>query len=445
VGAALPVKIMVEKNYVLTNFIDEALPVARLRSGSSVSTADRDFIEISGGSHASFIINHNLEILQKITNGLHQAVLPLSGRNYGSDAQNKLAALIAAGIGDDEAKVYFTSGGTEGIETALRLAFWIQRSRGFKERRLVISRSLSYHGMSVYTRSIADHHQHSYEDLGTLYQQPKFLLNDPLCVKCSFGLTYPTCELKCAQQLEDMVQEVGSDQIAALIIEPVGGTTAGAVVPPTGYLEELARICRKHGILFIADEVVSSFYRTGKFFWTCGIEVDIRVGGKCLSGGYGPICSVILSGHLTDELRTFGPVPLRLTYAGSPLMCLTALAVQEVITERNMLDQWSENEQLIKGRLELFTSNRTGFSYRGTGCLWAISVEIQEPDLKQIASRYTRHFKNKGLEVMVGIRPNDLTIHFMFAPALDVTTEDLIAEIDLFFNAINDYDHEQNI
>lgn len=422
---------------IFTASFNECLPTVISRINGRVNTTTQVFTEYSGGAHASFIVNHNATIVEKIIKYLQQAILPISGRNYSSTPQESLAAIVASGVPESGSKVFFTSGGTEGIEMALRLALWIQRARGFSKKRIVISREFSYHGMSVYTRGIGDHHQHSHEDLGTFTKAANTLLTDPLLFSERVS--------ECAIEFENLIHFHGEENIAALIVEPVGGTTAGAVVPPPGYLERLSEMCKKHKIILIADEVVTAFYRTGGMFFTSGMNVDIRVGGKCLSGGYGPICSVVISGEILEEAREFEqPPPLRLTYGGNPLMCCTALAVQEVIAEENLIMSIGSKQQVIERTINAFTCKNTAFTFRGTGLLWAIAHEVSPGKAKNAADLYSRKFKDLGFEILVGIRDKENSIHFMFTPALDIAVNELMAMTTEFCDAIKTI-HDENI
>ncbi|NOZ46453.1 MAG: aminotransferase class III-fold pyridoxal phosphate-dependent enzyme [Chlorobi bacterium] len=435
----------INNSWILTDSINNALPLAEKRIGSCIVASGKKYYEISGGSHASFIVNHNNKIIEKLKSYLDISVLPLNGRKYNSRWQSFLSKFIVDKLNDLEAKVYFTSGGTEGIETAIRLTLSIHRNKGFKTKEIFITRMNSYHGMSVYTRLIANHYKHSNEDLASLKKPTELLLEDPLCSKCPYNLKFPECQLKCATRLNEIIEIIGQNNIAGIIIEPIGGTTSGAVVPPSGYIETLSTICKENNIIFIADEVISSFYRSGKFFWTENIDVGIRVGGKCLSGGYGPICSVVISGNLINEISGKMTLPLRLTYAGNPITCMTALSVQEVIIEENILSNLKEKELAIYSHLKEFTNTNENLSFRGVGLIWAISLNTNSNNPQELSDLYAKYFDEMGLEIMIGIYPNDNSMHFLFSPALDIGFIELQRNLNLFTNSIKDVTYEKGI
>src|SRR5579864_5421576 len=120
------------------------------------------------------------------------------------------------------------------------------------------------------------------------------------CYRCPLGLQYPSCNVDCADDLERLLKSEGSEDVAAFIFEPVVGATLGAVAPPEGYLQRIADICRRHGILTIADEVMSGMGRTGKPFsvdhW--GFTPDMILVGKGIAGGYAPLGAVIVAPHV---------------------------------------------------------------------------------------------------------------------------------------------------
>ena len=153
------------------------------------------------------------------------------------------------------------------------------------------------------------------------------------CYRCSYSLKYPSCDLFCARHLEDTFKRVvASEDVAAVIAEPVLGE-GGFVVPPPDYFRLLIDICHKHGIVFIADEVQSGFGRTGKMFASehYGIEPDIIVTAKSLGGGL-PLAAVTGRAEIMDAP---GPGGLGGTFAGNPLSCAAALAVLDIFDREN--------------------------------------------------------------------------------------------------------------
>ena len=210
-------------------------------------------------------------------------------------------------------RVYFTSGGSEATETALKLArqYWLER--GESKRFRVISRLQSYHGSTLGALSVS----------GNVRRREPFAPMLPewghippcYCYRCPYGLRYPECNVECAVELNRMLERDGSDDVAAFIFEPVVGATLGAVPPPDGYVQRIAEICRQHGILLIADEVMTGMGRTGKPFavehW--GATPDMILVGKGIASGYAPLGAVIVAGTCCgNNFQRIGDLPSRL-------------------------------------------------------------------------------------------------------------------------------------
>ena len=215
-------------------------------------------------------------------------------------------------------KTFFVNSGAEAVENAVKIA------RYATKRPAVICFEDGFHGRTLgaltLTSKIAPYKDGFGPFLPEVYRIPY-----AYCYRCSYQLQYPDCKLHCAHQLEDVFKRVVSaDSVAAVIAEPVLGE-GGFVVPPQDYFRTLHEICKKHGILFIADEVQSGFGRTGKMFaceWF-GVEPDILLAAKSIAGGL-PLASVTGRAEIMDK-----PVPggIGTTFGGNPVSCAAALAV----------------------------------------------------------------------------------------------------------------------
>lgn len=419
------------KNIILSDDVNKTTEIVLNRNGPIITTENGNtFFEISGGSHSSFLVNHHKTVVNRIVEELIKTTLPINGRSYVSRWQYLLASRINNELSFKNNKIYFTSGGTEGIETAIRISLAIQRSRNNLNKKTFITRENSYHGMSVFTRLISDHPIHSKEDFSDIKMVAATKLKEPTCNECPFSLKRSNCNLKCADELNTIISEKGADGIAGIILEPIGGTTSGSILPPEGYLKRIQEICNENQIIFIADEVITSFYRSGKMFFTENIDIDIRVGGKCLSGGFAPICSLVFSENLINSIPIEKKLPLRLTFSGNPLVCMIAEIVQDTIFNNNFKAQICSQEKIIKQHLEAFCNNKKELSFTGIGLLWSIHLKCNEPTSKVMASKFKNIFNKKGLEIMTGFKKN--SIHFMFTPAIDLTINQLKNLLQMF-------------
>jgi adenosylmethionine-8-amino-7-oxononanoate aminotransferase len=402
------------------------------RSGMKIITDQGSVLEISGGSHATAIVNDGGRILQNASAMILKNGYALTGRGIRHIAQEELAEKICDLFNDPNARVFFTSGGTEAVETAIRLAIYIQKMRGKESACMIIGRKYSYHGMSLLTRNVADHPIHSILPTELNMNWPK--LPEPNCRRCPLSFEEGKCSLQCASVLEEYISEYGEQRIAAIIIEPISGSTGGALLPPKGYIDKLSEICKIHNILFVSDETITAFGRTGKNFVSESKLMDIVVGGKTLGGGFIPINSVVISSRLCDEMITFnGNLPLRLTFSGVPIACYIALSVQNYIHENNLVERVRDNTQFINNELKNICNSEIPHAIVcGTGHLWALEIEIPKEQGCEFLAKMKKFAANEGIEFMGGIREgiNKEYIHIMFTPPFDATKEELEISIN---------------
>jgi hypothetical protein len=197
----------------------------------------------------------------------------------------RLLALAPANVRNG-GRVYFTSGGSEATETAIKLARQFHLESGQPARYRVVSRRQSYHGSTLGAMTVSDNvaRRAPYQPLLAEWGH----IAPCFCYHCPFDQKFPECGIACANDLEQFLSEGDAASVAAFIFEPVVGATLGAAVPPDGYAQRIAEICRTRGILLIADEVMSGMGRTGKTFavqhWN--IEPDIILVGKGIASGY---------------------------------------------------------------------------------------------------------------------------------------------------------------
>ncbi|HKF24994.1 MAG TPA: 4-aminobutyrate--2-oxoglutarate transaminase, partial [Candidatus Acidoferrum sp.] len=225
-------------------------------------------------------------------------------------------------------KTLLVNSGAEALENAVKIA------RAFTKRPAAIVFNDAFHGRTMMTLALTSK-THPYKAGFEPFPGDVYRIPYAYCYRCSYNLTYPACKLACAHALEDAFKRlVAPESVAAVIAEPVLGE-GGFVVPPKEFYPAISEICRKHGILFIADEVQSGIARTGKYFAIehYGVEPDIITSAKSLGGGL-PLAAVTGRAEVMDAAGVGG---LGGTFGGNPLSCASALAALDVIEKEGLL------------------------------------------------------------------------------------------------------------
>ncbi len=285
-----------------------------------------------------------------------------------------LARLEAHWLPPDLTRVAFTSGGSESVEFALRLARQHHVAAGRPERFKILGRDLSYHGTTLATLAVGGHDERRRGLEPLMFESPR--VPACYCLRCPLGRTYPECSVACATALEEVIEREGPDTIAAFIAEPVVGSTAGALVPPEEYWPRIAEICRRYGILLIADEVMTGFGRTGRRFavehWD--LRPDLLVGGKGLSSGYAPIGCVFATDAVVAPLAERGETPMFYTYSAHPSACAVADSVLEILERENLVARAETVGRQLRDRLRKLEGHRFVAEVRGLGLLLAVEL-----------------------------------------------------------------------
>ena len=248
----------------------------------------------------------------------------------------ELAAKIAGLTGGKLQHVFFNASGSEANDTVFRMVRHYWQVKGEPSRKIFISRWNAYHGSTVAGVSLggmkAMHAQGDLPIPGIEHvRQPYWFGEGRDMEPREFGKL-------CAQAIEDRILQVGPENVAAFVGEPVQGA-GGVIIPPEGYWQEVERICRKYGILLVADEVIYGFGRTGEWFGhqTLGFTPDLVPMAKGLSSGYLPISAVAVSSEVVDVLKTGGDFVHGFTYSGHPVCAAVALRNIEIIERENLV------------------------------------------------------------------------------------------------------------
>ena len=287
--------------------------------------------------------------------------------------------LAFAGEHFEGGAVYFTCGGSESVETALKLARQYQVEIGQHRRYQILSRQQSYHGSTLGALSVSGNKRRREMYLPMVREFPH--VGMPYCYRCPFDCTdgCRNCGQQYAAELDRAIEASGGEA-AAFIFEPVSGATLGAAVPPPGYLQSIAEICRRHGVLLIADEVMTGMGRTGRNFavehWN--VKPDILIAAKGLSSGYAPLGAVIASRNVVDAIAHGSGAFLHgFTYNAHPISLAAGSAVLHYLQDKNLVESADSTRTgtqaaSFKQRLETLHDLETVGDVRGIGLLWAI-------------------------------------------------------------------------
>ena len=264
-------------------------------------------------------------------------------------------------------KAFFCASGTEADETAVALA---QAHTGRTE---LIALRHGYSGRSLLAQSLVGHSK--FRIIPSQVAAVKHA-HAPYCYRCPFGLTFPSCELKCAKDIEDLIQTTTTGQIAGMIAEPIMGV-GGFITPPEGWMKLATDIVRKYGGVFICDEVQTGFGRTGGKMWGVeheGVQPDVMTMAKGIANGY-PISAVVTTAAIADAWKG-GNIS---TFGGNPISCAAANATVEQIEEGKLVESAAAMGKILRAGLEALKEKYTVIGdVRGRGLMQGVELVKDE-------------------------------------------------------------------
>jgi adenosylmethionine-8-amino-7-oxononanoate aminotransferase len=352
------------------------LPVAVRGEGSWLFSADgRKFLDAAGQASVVSIGHGVPEIGRAMAEQSSQLAFAHTTQFRSVPAEKLGARLLALSPPNFQkgGRVYFTSGGSEATETAIKLVRQYHLEKGQPARYRILSRRQSYHGSTLGAMTVSGNlaRRAPYQPLLAEWGH----IAPCFCYHCPFKKTFPQCQLACADDLDFFLEGKEADSAAAFIFEPVVGATLGAAVPPEGYAARIAEICRKRGILLIADEVMTGMGRTGKPFavehW--GVEPDIILTGKGIASGYAPLGAVLVSRNVVEAFENgTGSFQHGFTYQAHPVAAAAGNAVLDYIETHNLFARVAAAAQALRTSLAPLYSHRCVGEIRGLGLLLGI-------------------------------------------------------------------------
>jgi adenosylmethionine-8-amino-7-oxononanoate aminotransferase len=376
-------------SHVFPRVLDRELPVAVASEGVWITSSDgRRFLDGAGGAIVVNVGHGERVVIDAIVEQLSRTQY-VHGTMFTTEALERYADELAPLLPMDDARLYPVSGGSEAVETALKLARTYHLARGERSRFLVIGRRSAYHGNT----------------LGALDASGKEPLRKPYTPWLGRFLHAPAAyEYRCenpghpdacgawhAAELERMISQATPNSVAAFVAEPVAGATIGAAVPCEDYWPSIVEVCREHGILVIADEVMTGMGRTGRWFgvdhW--GVRPDILTAGKGTTSGYVPFGFAAVSGEVFDTVSTVGFVH-GFTWSHNGLGAAAAGAVLQVLRDRDLVARSAALGKRLRADLSLaLTDAPIVGEVRGLGTMIGIEL-VRDPETKEPFARSER-------------------------------------------------------
>lgn len=356
-------------------------------------------------------------------------ILCTIGPPMATEPRSTLARMLAEVTPGDLSMTFFTNGGAEANENAIKLARW---KTG---RHKVIARYRSYHGATGGAITLTGDPRRWAAEPGLPGIVRMF---DPYTYRCPAGHPDPCPVCSGGPHLEEILQYEGAHTVAAVILETVTGTN-GIIVPPDGYLQSIREVCDRHGILLICDEVMAGFGRTGKWFavdnWD--VQPDILTLAKGINSGYVPLGAMVVSAEIADWVRD-KMFAGGLTYSGHPLACAAAVASIEAFQEEGIVENAAAMGELFREELNGLAERHPSIGdVRGLGCFWGLELvknrETREPlvpfngsgEAAVPVARMAKAALDRGLYLMT---------HWnvvMVCPPLTITAEELREGVEI--------------
>ena len=356
--------------------------------------------------------------------------------HFETEPGERLAAKVAALSPDGMEKVFFVSGGSEAVESAIKLARQYAVTVGQGSRWKVISRTPSYHGSTLGALALTGYAPLTDPFEPMMRMMPK--IPAPRAYLDGLDASDPATGAHYAAMLEAKILAEGADTVLAFIHEPVGGASTGALVPPAGYMAAVHDICDRYGVLLIHDEVMSGGGRTGRFFgadhW--GVAPDIIAISKGFGAGYAPLGAMIAHQRLVESVLDAGGFMHGHTYAGNPLACATGLAVLQEIETHGLMDNATRIGHLLRSRLNNMMQRHDFIGdVRGEGLLLAFEMVADRDTMQPLPKALNAHSELVELAYGEGLilysrrsRGGVEGDHFLVCPPM-ITTEEQVDEI----------------
>ncbi|WHY65393.1 aspartate aminotransferase family protein [Neobacillus sp. SuZ13] len=438
-----------DHSFLIKPMLDDIYPVIDYGQGSYLFDMDgKKYLDAASGA-VTANIGHGVPEIIEAMNEQAKKVSFVYRSQFTSEAAENLALKMADMLPGDLNWCFFVNSGSEATETAMKMAIQYWQEKGVQSKSKVLSRWVSYHGITLGALSMSGHTARRARFVPLLEDFP--VIHPPYCYRCPYNLESTSCNYLCAHELETAINRIGPNQIAAFIAEPVIGAAGGAIAPPPGYYKVLKQICEDHDILFIADEVMTGCGRTGTMLaceqW--GITPDIVALGKGMGAGYAPIAAAIASEKVIEPiLAGTKAVMSGHTLSANPQACAAALAVLQFLEKNNIIQEVEHKGNYLRSQLENLKQHYSFIGdVRGKGLLLGIefvqdsATKTPFPRKAHVTQRMVELAKEKGLIVypagagVDGINGDSIII----SPPLTITLKEMDELVQLLIETFKDF------
>ncbi|MEA2725220.1 MAG: hypothetical protein QOH59_2991 [Gemmatimonadales bacterium] len=404
----------------------------------------RRYLDGAGGAYV-VNVGHGVSEIAEALACQAAKVAYVTGTTFTNDAVEEFAVEIARLSPGDLELVYPLASGSEAVEAALKLArqYWAESGRTKKHKLLALAPS--YHGNTLLALSASSREQYK-----TYYGEwlvPVVRAPAPYPYRCPCNGVAPLCPACSGSAIEEAIVREGPETVAALIAEPVGGSSSGASVPPKEYWPRVREICSRHEVLLVADEILTGAGRTGT--WSAlepyGVVPDIMVLGKGIAGGYAPLSAVVAPRRLVDVLARGSGVFLHAqTFSHHATLCAAGVATIRYLRQHGLIDRSAAMGRVLHRQLEELRAFDCVGDVRGRGLLAGIEFVEDKSTRRPFppAARFAESLAANALDLGLVVWPNsgqladgtgDLA---MLAPPFVIDEQQIAEMVALFGRAV---------
>lgn len=422
-------------------FYQSRLPRPELDRADGIymwDTSGKRYIDGSSGAMVSNIGHSNPAVLAAMRAQMNKSTFGYR-LHFQTDTSEALAARISNLTPENLDRVFFVSGGSEAVESALKMARQYALTQGQAQRTKIISRYPSYHGATLGALAITGYSPMTAPFDPMMQAMPK--IPAPRAYLDGLDIDDSATGLHYANMLEAKILEQGPETVLAFIVEPIGGAATGALVPPAGYMRRIRNICDEYGVLLIHDEVMTGGGRTGRFFGAEHWDVtpDIIALSKGFGAGYLPLGAMIARNDMVEAVLDSGGFIHGYTYAGNPLACATGLAVLDEMERLDLITNAAQMGDALTSRLHSLMQRYPLIGdVRGKGLLLAFELMADRRTKATLPVDFNAHGRLVDIAYDNGLiiysrrtRGGISGDHFLVCPPMIVTEAQLdeIAEI----------------